>query len=83
MTKPMKIQPQVIDDAVSGLKLTFTDSHITVESAAIPHMNRQFFFNEDGTLDGTGTAMAGARGDRTVTADRPHLDRQVDRKRNR
>jgi hypothetical protein len=56
-------QPQVVNDStMSGLILTFRGVEgnlckLTIESVALPHMNRDFFFGADGTFDGTGTFL--------------------------
>ena len=67
MSAPIKIQPQVIDDLVTGLTITIGEgeflNRITIKGAALPCGNRDIFFLKDGTFEGTGTAMAGPRGD--------------------
>jgi len=56
-------KPQTVDDTtVSGLILTFRGVRgnlckLTVESVALPHMNRDFFFTGEGIFDGTGTFL--------------------------
>ena len=57
----MQIKPIVIDDiGISGLKLTFGEGMINIEITGNPMVdNRDFYFNEDGTFDGTGTYIGG------------------------
>ena len=63
-----KIKPTTIDDTeVSGVILTITadkfGSKITVESLALPHLNRDFYFTADGRFDGTGTMVSSGSDD--------------------
>lgn len=61
-SKAMKVQAQVVDDStVSGLILSFVPSdglgRLSIEALGLPHMNRDFYFQHDGSFDGTGTFL--------------------------
>ncbi len=51
----MNINDQVISDPYSGLVIKFENGVMTIWADAIPMGNRDFFFNSDGSFDGTGT----------------------------
>jgi hypothetical protein len=55
----MQINNQVVSDPTSGLVIKFENGRITIWGDPLPSelklRNRDFFFNEDGTFDGTGT----------------------------
>lgn len=61
MDTDIRIKPRTINDAVTGLKLTFKVGNrfniLTIEGIKEPVTNRDFFFTKDGSLDGTGCRL--------------------------
>lgn len=51
----MEINNQVISDPFSGLVIKFENGVMTIWGEMLPLGNRDFFFNSDGSFDGTGT----------------------------
>ena len=51
------INEQVVSDPFSGMVIKFSNGRMTIWSDSIPTGNRDFFFNPDGTFDGTGTGF--------------------------
>jgi len=62
MKKTSKIKEQTIKDKASGLTLKFLvfksgGWKLRVAGAGLPFANRDFFFDHDGTPNGTGTSL--------------------------
>jgi len=58
----LKIKEQLINDAVTGLMLIFRvtpsgEARLHISGSNLPYGNRDFQFNKDGELVGTGTGL--------------------------
>ena len=56
------LQPTMIKDTVSGLKIVVVEgehqNHLHIEHISTPVVsNRDFWFTKDGTFDGTGSSL--------------------------
>ena len=65
--KTLHIKEQYINDLVTGLTLIFRatpngDARLQIVGDNLPFGNRDFAFNKDGILEGTGTGTRGACG---------------------
>lgn len=67
--KTLRVKEQFIDDAVTGLMLTFRvtpsgEARLHLSGSILPFGNRDFQFNKDGEIVGTGTGFCKCKFDR-------------------
>ena len=55
--KTFCIKEQVIDDPVTGLSLIFSGDRLRIVGNVLPFGNRDFQFDKDGKLMGTGVGL--------------------------